>query len=200
MTNALDPLYEPVVPLQDCCGAEVPTHTSDCPLTAYAQRAKPATDEQKARIEEYRKLLQGSRDGTGERDMSYGELADLQSLADEGVIDPSDTEMLEAAGVSEWEATGYGEGNPEDEDADPMLHCDLCDKVEWSGDLTPDWNGETGNHLSCERERDEDGDPEPPEVDPDLLYDAARDEAFSDALDAGEPDNWRDYMPGGSKR
>lgn len=31
------------------------------------------------------------------------------------------------------------------------LHCDLCDVVETAADLTPDWNGETGNHLSCER-------------------------------------------------
>ena len=30
------------------------------------------------------------------------------------------------------------------------LHCDLCDVVENADDLTPDWNGETGNHLSCE--------------------------------------------------
>lgn len=30
------------------------------------------------------------------------------------------------------------------------LHCDLCDKVESAADLTPDWNGGTGNHRSCE--------------------------------------------------
>ena len=30
------------------------------------------------------------------------------------------------------------------------LHCDFCDVIEDAGDLTSDWNGETGNHLSCE--------------------------------------------------
>lgn len=30
------------------------------------------------------------------------------------------------------------------------LHCDYCEAVENADDLTPDWNGETGNHLSCE--------------------------------------------------
>lgn len=30
------------------------------------------------------------------------------------------------------------------------LHCDFCSRVEDADDLTPDWNGETGNHLSCE--------------------------------------------------
>ncbi len=37
-----------------------------------------------------------------------------------------------------------------DEDA---LHCDYCETVESAADLPPDWNGETGNHLSCEAER-----------------------------------------------
>ena len=32
------------------------------------------------------------------------------------------------------------------------LHCDFCSRVEDADDLTPDWNGETGNHLSCEVE------------------------------------------------
>jgi len=31
-----------------------------------------------------------------------------------------------------------------------VLHCDYCDRLEYADDLTPDWNGETGNHLSCE--------------------------------------------------
>ena len=43
--------------------------------------------------------------------ISYGELAELQGLRDE--IDPGDFELLEAAGVTEYEATGYGEGVPE---------------------------------------------------------------------------------------
>lgn len=33
------------------------------------------------------------------------------------------------------------------------LHCDYCTTVESAADLTPDWNGETGNHVSCERRR-----------------------------------------------
>jgi hypothetical protein len=41
-------------------------------------------------------------------------------------------------------------------DPDPFLgepqhvFCDLCGLVEHPADLTPDWNGETGCHLSCE--------------------------------------------------
>lgn len=36
--------------------------------------------------------------------------------------------------------------------ADPAhVFCDLCGKAEHPADLTPDWNGETGNHASCER-------------------------------------------------
>ena len=38
------------------------------------------------------------------------------------------------------------------------LHCDYCDVIENAADLTPDWNGETGCHLSCE-DRDENGAP-----------------------------------------
>lgn len=30
------------------------------------------------------------------------------------------------------------------------VFCDVCGKAEHPADLTPDWNGETGNHLSCE--------------------------------------------------
>lgn len=30
------------------------------------------------------------------------------------------------------------------------LHCDYCTTVEDADDCTPDWNGETGCHLSCE--------------------------------------------------
>jgi hypothetical protein len=45
----------------------------------------------------------------------------------------------------------------EPEDPDPFLEdphhvfCDFCGEAEHPADLTPDWNGETGNHLSCER-------------------------------------------------
>ncbi len=43
------------------------------------------------------------------------------------------------------EGDGDGTGDP------VHLFCDLCSKVEHAADLTTDWNGETGNHLSCER-------------------------------------------------
>lgn len=39
-------------------------------------------------------------------------------------------------------------------DIEPQhIFCDICGKAEHPADLTPDWNGETGNHLSCERPR-----------------------------------------------
>jgi hypothetical protein len=43
--------------------------------------------------------LEELRDSLRAQDISYGELAELQSLA--GHIDPGDTELLEAAGVPE---------------------------------------------------------------------------------------------------
>lgn len=34
---------------------------------------------------------------------------------------------------------------------DPQhVFCDICDRAEHPADLTADWNGETGQHLSCE--------------------------------------------------
>ena len=33
------------------------------------------------------------------------------------------------------------------------VFCDYCGEAEHPADLTPDWNGETGNHLSCERQQ-----------------------------------------------
>ena len=40
---------------------------------------------------------------------------------------------------------------PETPDDDPdRLACDVCGGVETAADLTPDWNGETGAHRSCE--------------------------------------------------
>lgn len=36
---------------------------------------------------------------------------------------------------------------------DGELHCDHCNVVEFADELTPDWNDETGNHLSCEADR-----------------------------------------------
>lgn len=36
--------------------------------------------------------------------------------------------------------------------ADPVhVFCDICGDAEHAADLTPDWNGETGNHRSCEQ-------------------------------------------------
>lgn len=44
--------------------------------------------------------------------------------------------------------TVYGNG---DGTGEPVhLFCDLCTDAEHAADLTPDWNGETGNHRSCE--------------------------------------------------
>jgi hypothetical protein len=41
---------------------------------------------------------------------------------------------------------------PEDALSDPVhVSCDLCGEVEHPADMTPDWNGETGCHLTCER-------------------------------------------------
>ena len=105
------------------------------------------------RLEELRAILR-------DESMSYGDYAELADLAQ--YIDPSDVELLEPAGVPEFadgdgvvlndltdgQVLAYNKRND-----DPILTCDLCPKREWSGDLTPDWNGETGNHLSCEQKR-----------------------------------------------
>lgn len=56
------------------------------------------TEEVRERLEYLRGELRGER-------ISYGELAELQGLADQ--IDPGDVELLEAAGVPEF---------PEDEE------------------------------------------------------------------------------------
>src|SRR6185436_8408791 len=56
------------------------------------QRATNAVPREGQRLEELRQELRAER-------ISYGELAELQSLASH--IDPSDTELLEAAGVPE---------------------------------------------------------------------------------------------------
>lgn len=50
-------------------------------------------------------------------------------------------------------------GQPTDgtafETDDEPLHvfCDICGEREHPADMTPDWNGETGCHLSCEQVR-----------------------------------------------
>lgn len=59
--------------------------------------------------------------------------------------------------------TVYGNG---DGTGDPVhVFCDLCTEAEHPDDLTTDWNGETGNHLSCEarvpRDTYADGEVEP---------------------------------------
>ena len=33
--------------------------------------------------------------------------------------------------------------------------CDLCGESEWHGDMPADWNGDTGNHRSCEESAEE---------------------------------------------
>jgi hypothetical protein len=43
--------------------------------------------------------------------------------------------------------TTYGDT---DGSGDPIhVFCDICGKAEHPADLTSDWNGETGEHLSC---------------------------------------------------
>jgi len=64
--------------------------------------------------------------------ISYGEIAELQSLAQ--YIDPSDVQLLEWAGV-------------------PEFPCGICGKRDLDGDLTPEMNWR-GNHLACDPEGD----------------------------------------------
>jgi hypothetical protein len=99
--------------------------------------------------------------------ISMSELSELESLAE--YIGPEDTTLLEAAGVPEFadgdgvdldsltdgQVTAYNRRND-----DPILTCDLCPKREWAGDLTDDWNGDTGNHRSCEAGRPHEHGPE----------------------------------------
>ena len=37
---------------------------------------------------------------------------------------------------------------------DDYVTCDICGRRESVDDLTPDWNGETGCHISCEAVED----------------------------------------------
>lgn len=120
----------------------------------------PATEGVAARLEYLRGEIEAER-------ISQGEIAELTSLAEH--IDPDDVVLLQWAGVPE-----FADGDGVDMDAlddgqvlaynkrnvDPILTCDLCPKREWSGDLTPDWNGETGNHRSCEQGRPHEHGPE----------------------------------------
>ena len=45
----------------------------------------------------------------------------------------------------------------------------------------------------------EDGDPDEQHPDPDRLYDAAVDDAIMEAYEAGRPDEWKAFMPGGER-
>lgn len=72
--------------------------------------------------------------------ISMSELSELQGLAEH--IDPSDVQLLEWAGVPEFPPTC-------DICDEPMV----CDRGEACTVHAGDWNGETGNHLSCEREQ-----------------------------------------------
>jgi hypothetical protein len=63
------------------------------------------------RLEELRAAIQAER-------ISYGEIAELQSLAEH--IDPSDVELLEWAGVDEFDHAAITDGAVEWDDARAM--------------------------------------------------------------------------------
>lgn len=65
-----------------------------------AEWHKQATPEIKNRLEYFRKLVR-SEETPPLYDMSYGEIAELQDLAD--YIELGDVELLEAAGIPEYE-------------------------------------------------------------------------------------------------
>jgi hypothetical protein len=117
--------------------------------------AREAVEAGIAREQTIPERLERLRAAIEAENISYGEIAELQSLAQE--IEPGDVQLLEWAGVPESQAyVAKGERNLDADDAndlDPILTCDLCGQKEWAGDLTPDWNGDTGNHLSCEQEK-----------------------------------------------
>lgn len=58
--------------------------------------------------------------------------------------------------------------DPARDDDEGVLTCDHCEVIEHADDLTPDWNGETGNHLSCE-EREAAGGPKPATANADVI-------------------------------
>lgn len=64
-------------------------------------RADQATPEIVKELDVYRTILEGSRNGTGDRDLSQGEFIRLADLADYIPLD--DVELLEAAGIPEFE-------------------------------------------------------------------------------------------------
>jgi hypothetical protein len=70
-------------------------------------------DEPSQRLEELREALRSES-------ISYGELAELQSLAEH--IDKDDVELLEASGVAEFESDEKSLGDYTDADFDAMLH------------------------------------------------------------------------------
>lgn len=81
--------------------------------------------------------------------ISYGELAELRDLAP--YIESGDVELLEPAGIPEAYAYAPNPYEAAFPYGDDSLHCDYCDVIENAGDLDmSNWNGDTGNHLSCE--------------------------------------------------
>lgn len=47
--------------------------------------------------------------------------------------------------------TVSGESPDKETWGDPQhVFCDICGGAEHPADLAPDWNGDTGSHLSCE--------------------------------------------------
>lgn len=128
-----------------------------CSCVCHATQEWP-TDEDGDPVQGPEARLEALRAAIEAESTSYGEIAELQSLA--AYIDPSDVQLLEWAGVPEFADEDGLDLNTLDDgqveaynkrNADPILTCDICGNREWSGDLTPDWNGETGNHQSCEQ-------------------------------------------------
>ena len=56
--------------------------------------------------------------------------------------------LLEVLSADRYECQTSDDTGPD------VIHCDICDGEEYPDDLTPDWNGETGCHLSCEAEQE----------------------------------------------
>jgi hypothetical protein len=78
----------------------------------------------------------------------------LPRPADNGLLTVSGCECCGASavytqGLCPWCIEACEGGKPHVE-PEGTLHCDHCTVVESADDLTPDWNGETGNHRSCE--------------------------------------------------
>jgi hypothetical protein len=84
---------------------------------------------------------------TGDAIHTHPDWCGLPKSEHKGIVMPfpSDEDIEAAAKV-------LGHRPPRPDDDDPaVLTCDLCGKTENADDLTPDWNGDTGNHESCEQ-------------------------------------------------